>query len=208
MNLRHLEYLRLVVEQGSFAAAARVAGVSQPAVSQGLRQLQAELGAPLLVRQGRRSVPTPFARRLASEASGLAERAASLGAAPAPAPTHVLRAGVTSTAAVICGPVLHDAWCAGRPRRTLRLVGGDEGSLLRALQRHELDLVVAARPRGELPHGVTGEPLYQLQPQVHARRGHPAHAITSLAELRGLAWARVEPHVRGPVRKLPCQADS
>lgn len=202
MNLRYLEYLRLVVEHGSFAAAARACGVSQSAVSQGLRQLQAGLDAPLWVREGRRSVPTPFARRLASESGALARHAASLCEAAPSRPAHVLRAGLTPTAALLCGPVLLEAWCGGSPRRLLQLVSGDEGSLLRALQRQELDLVVAARPRGALPHDLIGEPLYRLQPQVHARRAHPAHAAQSLDELRGQAWARVEPHVRGPVDLL------
>lgn len=202
MNLRHLDYLRLVVEQGSFAAAARAAGVSQPAVSQALQRLQAAVGAPLLQRQGRRSVPTPYARRLASGASGLARQVAALHEAPAGPAPDVLRAGLTATAALLCGPVLHDAWRANRPQRRLVLSGGDEGSLLRALQRHELDLVIAARPRGDLPPGVVGEPLYRLQPRVHARRAHPARAATSLAELRGHAWAQVEPSVRGPVDLL------
>ncbi|MGJ7575407.1 LysR family transcriptional regulator, partial [Variovorax sp. RB2P76] len=37
MNLRYLQYLRLVIEHGSFAAAALAGGVSQPAISHGLR---------------------------------------------------------------------------------------------------------------------------------------------------------------------------
>ena len=37
LNLRALEHLRLVAEGGSFAAAARTLGVSQPAVAQRAR---------------------------------------------------------------------------------------------------------------------------------------------------------------------------
>ncbi len=203
MNLRHLEYLRLVVEHGTFAAAARAAGVSQPAISQGLRQLQAELTTPLLVRQGRRSVPTPHALHLVSSTRSLARQLASLHAASPPRPpSGLLRAGLTATASLVCGPLLLDAWCGGRPQRRLTLSGGDEGSLMHALQRRELDLVVAPRPRGDLPRGLIGEPLYRLRPRVHARHAHPAQAARSLADLRGHAWARVEPSVRGPVDLL------
>ena len=45
MNTRHLEFLRLVVNRGSFAKAAESAGVSQPAVTLAIRALEQELGS-------------------------------------------------------------------------------------------------------------------------------------------------------------------
>lgn len=39
MYLRYLHYLRLVIDHGSFAAASRAAGVTQPAISHGMAQL-------------------------------------------------------------------------------------------------------------------------------------------------------------------------
>lgn len=50
MNLRQLEYLDAVGELGSFSAAARRLHVVQPAVSQQVRKLEAELGADLVTR--------------------------------------------------------------------------------------------------------------------------------------------------------------
>ncbi|RYF64513.1 MAG: LysR family transcriptional regulator, partial [Comamonadaceae bacterium] len=52
MHLRYLHYLRLVVEHGSFAAAALAGGVTQPAISHGIRQLQRSFDVPLFERQG------------------------------------------------------------------------------------------------------------------------------------------------------------
>lgn len=43
MNTRHLEFLRLVVNRGSFAKAAESAGVSQPAVKLAMRAPEQEL---------------------------------------------------------------------------------------------------------------------------------------------------------------------
>lgn len=74
MHLRYLEYLKAVIEHGSFAAAAQVIGVSQPAISHGLRTLQKHFDAPLLRRSGRRSVPTALALQVASEGASLADR--------------------------------------------------------------------------------------------------------------------------------------
>ncbi|WP_183623050.1 transcriptional regulator CynR [Novosphingobium sediminicola] len=53
MLLRHLRYLSAVVEHGSFTRAAQALHVSQPALSQQIRQLEQELGVQLLDRTGK-----------------------------------------------------------------------------------------------------------------------------------------------------------
>ena len=73
MYLRYLQYLHAVIEQGSFALAAKACGVSQPAISHGMKALQAHFAQPLLVRDGRRHVPTDLARAVAAQALPLAQ---------------------------------------------------------------------------------------------------------------------------------------
>ncbi|MCS3493172.1 DNA-binding transcriptional LysR family regulator [Arthrobacter sp. JUb119] len=51
MMLRQLEYLVALANEGHFARAAEECAVSQPALSEGIRKLEKELGAPL-VRRG------------------------------------------------------------------------------------------------------------------------------------------------------------
>lgn len=201
MNLRHLQYLRLIVEQGSFEAAARAAGVTQPTISHGMRQLQKHFDSPLLERAGRRLVPTGLAHQVASEGSALAERLATAGTSQ-PLRAGELRVGLTPSAALVCGPALHAGWCQGHARRSLALSGGDEGSLLTRLRRGELDLVIAPRPRGYDAAGLACDTLYRIQPLACARRAHPLAGARSLAELRGAAWACVRPNVSGPVDVL------
>ncbi|WCM93188.1 LysR family transcriptional regulator [Acidovorax sp. NCPPB 2350] len=201
MYLRHLQYLRAVIEQGSFAAAARACGVSQPAISHGMRVLQGRFDAPLLARDGRRYVPTDLALRVASESRSVVERIDALlpgTAALARGSASVLRAGLTPSAAIVCGPVLYQGWCAGHPRRSLELVSADEGRLLAGLLEQRLDFAIAPRPRGFAHHGIVQRRLYALRPLVYARRGHPLARARSLEDLRGAAWARVS----GPVDVL------
>ena len=53
MELRHLETLLAIAQEGSFTAAADALNTVQSNVSDQIRQLERELGVPLLVR-GRR----------------------------------------------------------------------------------------------------------------------------------------------------------
>ncbi len=53
MDVRALRYFVEVVRQSSFTKAAQVLFVTQPTISKMVRQLETELGTPLLIRQGR-----------------------------------------------------------------------------------------------------------------------------------------------------------
>ena len=203
MNLRYLNYLRLVIEHGSFAAAALAGGVSQPAISHGMRQLQQQFDTPLFVRSGRKLIPTEAALQAAFLSMDLAERMDAITATGAfPAHRDTLRVGVTPSAALVCGPALHAGWCEDHPRRRLDMSSADEGRMLARLQGGELDLVISPRPRGYRATGLACHPLYQLTPLAYARRAHPLVKAQSLVELQAASWAIVGPSVSGPVDVL------
>ena len=58
VKLRQLQILREVLRTGSARYAARLLKVSQPAVSQHIKQLETTLGLPLFLREKNRLVPT------------------------------------------------------------------------------------------------------------------------------------------------------
>lgn len=60
MELRHLDALLAIAEEGSFTAAADLLATVQSNVSEQVRQLEEELGATLLVRSRRGASPTEF----------------------------------------------------------------------------------------------------------------------------------------------------
>lgn len=68
MNLRQLEYLVEVVDQGAFIRAAAHLGVAQPSVSQQVQALERELGVDLLERLPRGVRLTPAGRAFLPEA--------------------------------------------------------------------------------------------------------------------------------------------
>ena len=60
MLLRHLETIVAIADEGSFTAAADALNTVQSNVSDQVRQLEQELGVPLLVRGRRGALPTEF----------------------------------------------------------------------------------------------------------------------------------------------------
>src|SRR5258705_7489170 len=79
MTLQQLQYFLATVEHGSFSAAAESLWMAQPSLSEQIRRLEAELGAPLFTRLGRGVTLTEAGRALrphAEETLAAAEAAA------------------------------------------------------------------------------------------------------------------------------------
>src|SRR5258708_23625201 len=71
MDIRQLEALLAVAEEGSFTVAADRLHTVQSNVSGHVRQLEAELGVQLLVRSRRGTVPTEFGVRVIDRARAI-----------------------------------------------------------------------------------------------------------------------------------------
>lgn len=75
MKLRQLAYFAAVVEHGSFSRAAEALYVAQSSLSQAVRNLEQELGFPLLKRSHSGVVPTEMGRLVCRDARRLLEQA-------------------------------------------------------------------------------------------------------------------------------------
>ncbi|HRI13525.1 MAG TPA: LysR substrate-binding domain-containing protein [Verrucomicrobiota bacterium] len=75
MELRHLRYFVAVAATGNVSQAAKKFRVAQPALSRQIRDLEAELGAPLLERTARGVRLTDLGRHFATEAQAVLARA-------------------------------------------------------------------------------------------------------------------------------------
>ncbi|AXI73487.1 LysR family transcriptional regulator [Streptomyces bacillaris] len=71
IEARHLRVLRAVATTGSFSAAARQLGCTQPAVSQQMKALESSAGTTLLIRTGREMRLTQAGEALVRHASGI-----------------------------------------------------------------------------------------------------------------------------------------
>src|SRR5438874_13526607 len=71
LEIRHLRYFLAVAEAGSFSRAADRLGISQPSVSQQMRDLEAALRISLFQRRGKRILLTPRGLIFQEHARGL-----------------------------------------------------------------------------------------------------------------------------------------
>ena len=67
MDIKDIKYISTIVEMASFSKASKKLYISQPALSQGIRRIEAELGVTLFVRDRTKVVPTAAALQVAKE---------------------------------------------------------------------------------------------------------------------------------------------
>lgn len=148
MNLQQLRYAAEVARRGlSVSAAASALHTSQPGVSRQLRELEAELGVDLFVRQGRRLTAVTEAGREALEVVGrvLAELAnlRRVGEEYAAAGRGSLAVAVTHTQARYALPPVVTAFKKRYPKVRLKLLQGNPHQLARWVLDGEADVAIA-----------------------------------------------------------------
>ena len=78
MDIKDIKYISTIVEMASFSKASKKLYISQPALSQGIRRIEAELGVTLFVRDRTKVVPTAAALQIAKEGMPLVLKAEAL----------------------------------------------------------------------------------------------------------------------------------
>src|SRR5256885_14708393 len=86
MEIRHLDALLAITDSGSFSAAAEVLHTVQSNVSEQIRQLERELGVPVLVRGRRGGTPTQVGRVVLERARRVPGGVGAEAGRPAPPP--------------------------------------------------------------------------------------------------------------------------
>jgi DNA-binding transcriptional LysR family regulator len=187
MDLRTLNAFVEVVRQGGFSAAAKTLFTTQPSVSKAVRQLEDELGVPLLDRVGHRIRPTAAGDLVLRRATAmLAERAnlqddlAELNGLK----RGRLRLGLSRLGSSILFARLVAEFQARHPGIDIELV--EHGSLFleQALREGALDLAMCMLPvHDDLEwERVHDDPLMALLPEGHPLAGHPSVTLGQLSE--------------------------
>jgi DNA-binding transcriptional LysR family regulator len=160
MTFAQLRTFLAVARTGSVRAAAAELVVTEPAVSAAVAALGRELGAALLVRDGRGVRLTDAGRTMAAYASelvGLADQARSEVAGR----SRLRLAGVT-TAGEFVLPALIKAFRERHPGIDVSLEVGNRQEVLDGLRRRDVDLAVGGRPPESRDIAGTGFRDYRL----------------------------------------------
>lgn len=180
-----------VVETGSIRAAARALQLSQPAVTKAIRELEAEVDAPLVLRGSRGVELTECGRQLAMRAR-LAHEQLSL----ALQDIRQLQGGKQATVAAAVTPqvfmgVLPDVLREFRrtlPFAQIKLYEGLLPMVLPQLREGFIDFAVAGAVEDALDPDLELEPIAQMDMVVVCRPGHPLCGATDWEQLVHAEW--------------------
>ncbi|MDO5620313.1 MAG: LysR substrate-binding domain-containing protein [Paracoccus sp. (in: a-proteobacteria)] len=174
IKLRHLRLFLDILTEGSLTAAARRQGITQPAASRSLAELETLLGQPLFLRQGRDLTLTPegaiFARHARTGLQSLDSAAASMGGSQR---QGRLRVGVLPTAMTRLFPAAALRFHALRPEVLISVRSGPQDYLLRQLQDGALDMLIGRMPSGAEMSALRFDHLYDDPVVLVMRAGHP-----------------------------------
>jgi DNA-binding transcriptional LysR family regulator len=188
MELRDLRSFVAVAQQRNFSRAAEALHVSQPALSEQIRKLEDELGAPLFERTSRGATLTdageaflPHARAVLSQADQAAEAVRLIARGLA----GTLTLGFIDSAALGLLPPLIRRFSARHPEVKLRLRELGTRAQIEALEAGDIDVGIVRGPIWNA--GLTGvslatEPLLVALPAQHRLASQTAIRPQELAD--------------------------
>lgn len=186
-----LKALLQVVDAGSIRAAARALGVSQPAVTKAIRELEAEVDAPLVHRSSRGVELTECGRQLTIRA-----RLVQAQLAMARQDIRQLQGGQQASVAVSVTPVVFMGalpevlreFQRAMPQAQVRLFEGLMPLALPQLREGFVDFAVAAAVEDSLDSDLELEPIAPIPMMVACRPGHPLAGATTWEALVDAEW--------------------
>jgi LysR family transcriptional regulator, regulator of abg operon len=200
MRLNQLRDLIAVVEAGSLRSAAAKVGVSQPAISKSIRQLEQELQVQLLQRNARGAAVTRAGKAFLARARVIQSELRK-----AEDDLQVLRGGEQGSVAFgvapsVCMLLVPDSlqhFRHSQPTADVRVVEGASAALVVLVRDETLDFCVSQKPAARLEPALRFKPLFRPPLAVVGRRGHPRRAAKSLRELADDSWLMFNPRRTG-----------
>jgi DNA-binding transcriptional LysR family regulator len=187
LPLSHLRALSAVARHASFSRAAGELGITQPAVSMQVRQLEEALGQPLLERVGKRAFPTrageillAHAARAFHELEAGVERVQQLRGVVA----GRVRLGTSASISIYLLPPFLRRFRSRFPATELVVVTGNAPEIARAVVANELDVGIVSLPVRERELSVSpffDDELVAIAPPLPRWRRRRVIAASDLA---------------------------
>jgi len=185
LKLRHLEVFVEVARKSSVTQAAEALGMTQPAVTRALRELELLCGKPLVEKHGRgirlsaygEMFRDPAGRSLALARDGVAMLQ---GLDEAEGPKVAIGALPTVSATVVPDTLARLREEGSHSR--FSVMSGDNQFLLDQLRRGQLDVVVGRLPAPENMVGVDFDPLFRERVVAVVSTSHPLAQLSLLPD--------------------------
>lgn len=198
VRLQQLRTVLAVARNQSLMKAAEALGLSQPAVTKILHELEADLGVQLFVRTSRGTHPTHYGELLVEHAAVVFAQLTQV-----EREIHNARAGLAGevrlgtliAASASLVPQAVAQLQRSVPGLRVMLVEDTYARLVPALRRGELDMIAGRLPAHQYREGLLLESFYQERVCFAVRPGHPALALKrpGLARLRDWPWIMPPP---------------
>ena len=212
MELRHLRYFIAVAAHGSFNRAAKILHLTQPALSRQVKDLEEELGVPLLVRGQNTVKLTEAGDRFYEEAREVIARAnEAVQRVRGEARSETLRIGYAPSMIAGIMPAVLEKFQAAAPRVRVELTDLSSQEINELANAGRLDLVVSLGI--SVTKGISGfqwTELRRLQVILIMPETHPLAKLKRIPPMRlrdlrliGLAkgnYPEYVPHVRGMLK--------
>lgn len=190
MTATQLRGFLALVDVGSFAAAERATGWSQPAIHRAVREFEQLFAVPLIVRRGRGVTLTDAGERMA-RAARLAALELSAGieeVQPDAAARGRLVIGAMPLARARLLPGVIAQLAREAPHARIEVVEGSWRDLAEPLRDGVIDVMVGAL-RPQAPPGMEQTALFDDRLAVVARAGHPlAQGVADVVDLAAYPW--------------------
>jgi LysR family transcriptional regulator, low CO2-responsive transcriptional regulator len=209
ITLRHLRIFEAVARLGSISRAADELHLTQPAVSMQMKQLEEQIGLPLVEQIGRRICLTEAGQMLRVHACDIADRMAQLNASMEQfrgLERGLLRLAVVSTANYFL-PALIAEFNARHPGVRISLQVGNRAVVLSALAESRTDLAITGQPPDGVdlvaqnfktnPLVVIASPSHALAGQAHVSMARLAEEVLVMREPGSGTRAAAERHFAG-----------
>jgi DNA-binding transcriptional LysR family regulator len=193
LKLRHFRLIVAIEDTGSMRKAAEELGITQPAASNALHELEYILGVSLFSRSRSGTEPTSFGKTLIKRGRFLLSNVRATADEIAQAKNGdvgEVHVGILPASALTILPLAIKRATETKPNITLHVIEGATGQLLPALVRGELDMVIGRIPATQIPENIDREELLAEPNEVVCRAGHPlaARGRLTLADLAEAKW--------------------
>ena len=149
LNLDYLQAFLVVIERGSFSAAAERLQLTQPAVSLQVRQLERSLNATLIERVGRKARPTAAGSALlahAQQINGAVASAVDAVAHHTAGTAGRVRLGTGATACIFLLPPILRELRTALPSLEITVTTGNTPDIAKAVEDNSIDIGLVTLP--------------------------------------------------------------